>query len=143
MKQVLTVQSADVASKLDKSNKFMDSLTGLLNWVDEAVGRLDELIIRDPNSVPLETQHQKCQVLKLSVCVGVPVQGGLSRVTVSDNPEYVASYSSVKSSSQVHQPSGGPCHLYRHSVCYYSHACTYFLFVGDVDGNVFKPSPCK
>ena len=62
LKQELVTDSTDLASKLVKSNQFMDDIAGLLAWVDEAAGSLDELVIRDPKSAPIETQHKKCQV---------------------------------------------------------------------------------
>ncbi len=62
LKRILDSNSEGLASKLEQSAQFKDSLAGLLDWVDDAAGRLDELVIRDPKSVVIEEQHSKCKV---------------------------------------------------------------------------------
>ena len=37
-------------------------MAGLLDWMDGVVGRMDELVIRDPKSLPIEEQCSKCKV---------------------------------------------------------------------------------
>lgn len=62
LRQKLSGLSMDFGSQLEKANEFQDVLQGLLSWVAEAEGRLDDLKVHDTTSTAIEQQLQKCQV---------------------------------------------------------------------------------
>ncbi len=62
LKRTLNFKTEELASKLEQSSQFKDSLAGLLSWMDKTASRLDELVIRDPARVVIEEQHSKCKV---------------------------------------------------------------------------------
>ena len=62
LKRSLVSTAEGLASKLEQSAQFKGDMAGLLDWMNDVVGRIDELVIRDPKSVPIEEQCSKCKV---------------------------------------------------------------------------------
>ena len=62
LKSKLADQSADLNNQLEKGEEFQSLTSDLSGWLDELEGKLDDFKIRDPKSLVLKEQQQKCQV---------------------------------------------------------------------------------
>ncbi len=92
LKRSLVSTGEGLASKLEQSSQFKGDMAGLLDWMDGVVGRMDELVIRDPKSLPIEEQCSKCKVCScrrtfLSIGCIYNVQHVLS-VAISQNGDW-------------------------------------------------------